>query len=146
LLVLIVLHFSCGHCRFSTHGQVHVSSLSLRTVHLTALLLPVLLLPALQPYGLSCAENVAKECWEEAGVPQELAAAAVPVGFVSYVSMSDEGLKPDVLFCYDLQLPANFVPQPQDGEVRACATWGCANRALSTQWLGWKFKTQCSTM
>lgn len=58
-----------------------------------------------------------KECWEEAGVPGELAAAAAPVGFVSYVSMSDEGLKPDVLFCYDLQLPADFVPIPQDGEV-----------------------------
>jgi 8-oxo-dGTP pyrophosphatase MutT (NUDIX family) len=72
----------------------------------------------MQPYGLSCADNVVKECWEEAGVPAELAAAAVPVGFVSYVSMSEEGLKPDVLFCYDLQLPQDFVPQPQDGEVR----------------------------
>lgn len=70
-----------------------------------------------QPYGLSCAANVAKECWEEAGIPAELAAAAAPVGFVSYVSMSEEGLKPDVLLCYDLQLPEDFVPQPQDGEV-----------------------------
>jgi 8-oxo-dGTP pyrophosphatase MutT (NUDIX family) len=60
---------------------------------------------------------VVKECWEEAGVPNELAAAATAVGFVSYVSMSEEGLKPDVLFCYDLQLPEDFVPQPQDGEV-----------------------------
>jgi 8-oxo-dGTP pyrophosphatase MutT (NUDIX family) len=60
-----------------------------------------------------------KECWEEAGVPNELAAAATAVGFVSYVSMSEEGLKPDVLFCYDLQLPEDFVPQPQDGEVRS---------------------------
>jgi 8-oxo-dGTP pyrophosphatase MutT (NUDIX family) len=71
----------------------------------------------LQPYGLSCSANVIKECWEEAGVPNKLAAAATAVGFVSYVSMSDEGLKPDVLFCYDLQLPEDFVPQPQDGEV-----------------------------
>lgn len=71
----------------------------------------------LQPYGLSCAENVVKECWEEAGIPKDLAAAAVPVGYVSYVSMSEEGLKPDVLFCYDLKLPEDFVPKPQDGEV-----------------------------
>lgn len=71
-----------------------------------------------QPHGLSCAENIVKECWEEAGIPQQLAAGAVPVGFVSYVSWSEEGLKPDVLFCYDLQLPADFVPVPQDGEVR----------------------------
>jgi 8-oxo-dGTP pyrophosphatase MutT (NUDIX family) len=73
---------------------------------------------ASQPYGLSCSANVVKECWEEAGVPNQLAAAATAVGFVSYVSMSEEGLKPDVLFCYDLQLPEDFVPQPQDGEVR----------------------------
>lgn len=32
--------------------------------------------------------------------------------------MSEEGLKPDVLFCYDLKLPEDFVPTPQDGEVR----------------------------
>jgi 8-oxo-dGTP pyrophosphatase MutT (NUDIX family) len=96
-------------------------------------LLPLL---ALQPYGLSCAENVAKECWEEAGVPQELAAAAVPVGCVSYVSMSEEGLKPDVLFCYDLQLPDDFVPQPQDGEVRGCAACAVVNGVLSTHRLG----------
>eukprot|EP00878_Enallax_costatus_P023531 GHUV01025031.1.p1 GENE.GHUV01025031.1~~GHUV01025031.1.p1 ORF type:complete len:331 (+),score=83.90 GHUV01025031.1:127-1119(+) len=71
-----------------------------------------------QPYGLSCADNVVKECWEEAGIPQELASAAVPVGFISYVSMTQEGLKPDVLFCYDLKLTEDFVPKPQDGEVR----------------------------
>lgn len=76
-----------------------------------------------QPYGLSCADNVAKECWEEAGVPKDLAAAALPVGFVSYVSMSEEGLKPDVLFCYDLQLPPDFVPKPQDGEVEEFMLW-----------------------
>jgi 8-oxo-dGTP pyrophosphatase MutT (NUDIX family) len=85
---------------------------------------PAHVLAQTQPYGLSCADNVVKECWEEAGVPAELAAAAVPVGCVSYVSMSEEGLKPDVLFCYDLQLPQDFVPQPQDGEVRGTPEWG----------------------
>jgi hypothetical protein len=70
-----------------------------------------------QPFGLCPAANVAKECWEEAGIPAHLAAAARPVGFVSYASLSEEGLKPDVLLCYDLELPADFVPQPQDGEV-----------------------------
>lgn len=77
----------------------------------------------MQPYGISCAENVVKECWEEAGIPKELAAAAVSTGFVSYVSMSAEGLKPDVLFCYDLQLPEDFVPKPQDGEVEEFMLW-----------------------
>eukprot|EP00877_Chromochloris_zofingiensis_P004791 jgi/Chrzof1/14312/Cz08g32180.t1 len=76
-----------------------------------------------QPHGLSCRDNVVKECWEEAGVPEHLAAQARPTGFVSYVSFTDEGLKPDVLFCYDLELPADFMPQPQDGEVEQFMLW-----------------------
>eukprot|EP00879_Flechtneria_rotunda_P013380 GHRR01013970.1.p1 GENE.GHRR01013970.1~~GHRR01013970.1.p1 ORF type:complete len:379 (+),score=64.49 GHRR01013970.1:372-1508(+) len=83
-----------------------------------------------QPYGLSCADNVVKECWEEAGIPQELALAATSVGFVSYVSFSAEGLKPDVLFCYDLQLPEDFVPKPQDGEVEDFMLWDLDKVAL----------------
>lgn len=70
-----------------------------------------------QPHGLSLAENVAKECQEEAGIPAALAAAAAPVGAVSYTSLQSSGLKRDVLFCYDLELPEDFVPEPQDGEV-----------------------------
>ena len=70
-----------------------------------------------QPSDITCAANVVKECGEEAGIPPELAARAIPVGYVSYVSLSGEGLKPDVLFCYDLQLPADFQPVPHDDEV-----------------------------
>jgi hypothetical protein len=28
-----------------------------------------------------------------------------------------EGLKPDVMFCYDLELPADFLPTNTDGEI-----------------------------
>lgn len=70
-----------------------------------------------QPHGLSCRENVEKECAEEAGIPPALAARARPVGAVSYLTISASGYKPDVLFCYDLELPHDFVPTPQDGEV-----------------------------
>ena len=52
-----------------------------------------------QPAGMTLADNVVKECGEEAGVPPALAAAATPVGAVSYTSMQDVGLKRDVLFC-----------------------------------------------
>jgi hypothetical protein len=62
---------------------------------------------------------VVKECGEEAGIPEHLARQARPVGYVSYASMQPEGLKPDVLFTYDIKLPEVFVPQPQDGEVSA---------------------------
>lgn len=74
--------------------------------------------PALQPFGISCIDNVVKECGEEASIPEELARQARPVGLVSYMYMMEQGLKPDVLFCYDLKLPADFVPKPLDGEVR----------------------------
>ncbi len=34
--------------------------------------------------------------------------------------MVDEGLKRDVLFCYDLQLPPDFRPTPQVGTLIGC--------------------------
>ena len=40
-----------------------------------------------QPHGLSCAENVVKECEEEASIPEPLAQRARPVGAVSYTSL-----------------------------------------------------------
>ncbi|KAK9827627.1 hypothetical protein WJX81_000466 [Elliptochloris bilobata] len=72
-----------------------------------------------QPAGMTCADNVIKECGEEAGIPPELAATAVPAGAVSYEALQPAGVKRDVLFVYDLRLPADFVPAPQDGEVES---------------------------
>lgn len=70
-----------------------------------------------QPHGISPRENLIKECAEEAAIPHELAEAAAAVGAVSYRTLTPQGLKRDVLFVYDLPLPADFVPQPADGEV-----------------------------
>ncbi|GAX77947.1 hypothetical protein CEUSTIGMA_g5389.t1 [Chlamydomonas eustigma] len=70
-----------------------------------------------QGYGISVMENVIKECQEEASIPRELAATAVSVGAVSYMNISAAGLKPDVLFVFDIKLPEDFVPKPLDGEV-----------------------------
>ncbi len=69
------------------------------------------------PWGLSLRENIRKECAEEAGMPATLADRAVSVGAISYCRASKRGLKPDVMYCYDLELPADFEPQCQDGEV-----------------------------
>lgn len=68
--------------------------------------------------GIPPGECVIKECGEEASIPSDLAAAARPVGIVSYVQNYQGCCKRDVLFCYDLELPAEFVPEPDDGEVR----------------------------
>ena len=59
-----------------------------------------------------------RECAEEAGIDATLAARARPVGGVSYTGFSEGwGLKRDVLFNFDLQLPADFAPVAADGEM-----------------------------
>ena len=70
-----------------------------------------------QPTGLTLLDNVIKECAEEASIPRDLAARAMPTEAITYVREDDTGLKPDTLFCYDLELPPDFEPQPCDGEV-----------------------------
>lgn len=69
------------------------------------------------PHSLSLEENLVKECAEEAGVPRELARKALPVGVVSYSRVASRGLRRDLLYCYDLELPEDFVPRNIDGEV-----------------------------
>ena len=69
------------------------------------------------PWGVTLAENLRKECYEEAGIAANLADRAVPVGAITYCRSSAAGLKPDVIYCYDLELPAGFTPVCTDGEV-----------------------------
>ncbi len=64
-----------------------------------------------------------KEAGEEAGVPPELAARAVPVGTISYCHEMPDGLKPDVQFAFDLELPSGFVPRNADGEIESFHLW-----------------------
>ncbi len=71
------------------------------------------------PAGVAPGECVAKECAEEAGVSREWATRAVPVGTVSYNQNYEGCPKRDVLFCYDLELPPEFVPVAVDGEVES---------------------------
>jgi hypothetical protein len=76
-----------------------------------------------QPVGISLQENVIKEAWEEAAVPADLAARAHPVSEVSYCQETEHFLRPDTLFNYDLELPAEFVPNNTDGEVAEFFLW-----------------------
>jgi 8-oxo-dGTP pyrophosphatase MutT (NUDIX family) len=75
------------------------------------------------PAGLDPARTLIKEAAEEAAVPAELAGKAVPVGVISYVMERAEGLRRDRLYCYDLVLPEDFVPEATDGEVEAFELW-----------------------
>ncbi len=58
-----------------------------------------------------------KESEEEGGVPAPLVAQARPAGAVSYLMRTDIGIRDDVLFVYDLELPVDFTPQNSDGEI-----------------------------
>ncbi|CAL5088896.1 unnamed protein product [Urochloa decumbens] len=69
------------------------------------------------PYGISCKENIIKECEEEAGIPRSMSTNATSVGAISYMDIEGFRYKRDVLFCYDLKLPADFLPNNEDGEV-----------------------------
>jgi 8-oxo-dGTP pyrophosphatase MutT (NUDIX family) len=70
-----------------------------------------------QPIGKELLDNLIKECAEEANIPAVLARRALPVGLISYCAEVPEGLQPDVEFCFDLELPEDFVPRNTDGEV-----------------------------
>ncbi len=69
------------------------------------------------PWGIGLAENMRKECREEAGMPEAISSRAVAVGAVTYCLEGKHGLKPDVMYCYDLEVPEDFQPVNTDGEV-----------------------------
>jgi hypothetical protein len=66
-------------------------------------------------YGLD--ETLLKEGEEEASILRSLTGQAIPVGAVSYRMETELGIRDDVLFVYDLEMPADFVPENQDGEI-----------------------------
>ena len=76
-----------------------------------------------QPHGMTVFENLVKEAAEEADLPAALARRAVPVGAVTYRCERSDGLRDDVVFCYDLVLPPDFVPRNTDGEVESFELW-----------------------
>ena len=76
-----------------------------------------------QPVGMSLRENLLKECYEEANIPDAIAADAKPVGTVSYRTVREEGLRNDILFNFDLEVPIDFEPRNNDGEVASFVLW-----------------------
>ncbi|MDQ7074138.1 MAG: DUF4743 domain-containing protein [Gammaproteobacteria bacterium] len=76
------------------------------------------------PINISLEDNLAKECAEEATLSRELAQQAQSVGAISYCRESKEGLKQDLLYCYDLELPTDFTPHGSDGETESFQLYG----------------------
>jgi 8-oxo-dGTP pyrophosphatase MutT (NUDIX family) len=67
--------------------------------------------------GHGIVETLVKECEEEASIPERLSEAAVPAGAVSYRMENRYGIRDDVLFVYDIEMPADFAPKCNDGEI-----------------------------
>ncbi|MDR3537385.1 MAG: DUF4743 domain-containing protein [Acetobacteraceae bacterium] len=83
------------------------------------------------PAGLSPEETLVKEAAEEAAIPADLARQAHRVGTIGYAMERSEGLRRDLVYCYDLMLPASFEPRAADGEVAGFELWPMA-RAVET--------------
>lgn len=96
-----------------------------------------------QPIGLGLMENLVKECAEEAGIPAALARRARFAGAIGYCAEVPEGLRPDVLYCYDLEMPEAFVPRPVDGEMESFELWPAA-RVVATVRDTEAFKFNCN--
>jgi 8-oxo-dGTP pyrophosphatase MutT (NUDIX family) len=96
-----------------------------------------------QPHGIGPRDNMVKECAEEAGIPADIAARLQGVGALSYCHQTEDGVKPDQIFCYDLELPADFAPVNQDGEVEKFELWPIQEVAARVR-DGFDFKFNCN--
>lgn len=67
--------------------------------------------------GLAPDHVLVKESWEEAGIPAELARKAMPRGTTSVLREVPQGVQSEIITIYDVELPEDFRPQNQDGEV-----------------------------
>ena len=67
--------------------------------------------------GHNAAATLAKEAEEEAGIGGGLIERAVPTGALTYCMETKTGIRDDVMFVYDLEVPADFQPTNSDGEI-----------------------------
>ena len=69
------------------------------------------------PKGMTPLQNIIKESEEEAKLPRELVKKAIPSGQVSYLMTTPQGITPDSMFIFDLELPPAVIPQADSQEV-----------------------------
>jgi isopentenyldiphosphate isomerase len=96
-----------------------------------------------QPHGIGLRENLVKECDEEAGIGAGLAAKARIGSVITYCLETPLGLRPDVIYCYDLDMPEEFTPRNLDGEVESFELWP-ATQVLETLRESRAFKFNCA--
>ena len=54
----------------------------------------------------------------------------MPVSAVSYVDVDGYRYKRDVLFCYDFELPGDFIPKNQGKTVKTQVAFSCDNMSI----------------
>lgn len=69
------------------------------------------------PSGMDAVGTLLKEAHEEASIPAGIARQARKVSEIRYAMARPEGLRRDRLHCFDLELPADFRPEPGDAEI-----------------------------
>jgi 8-oxo-dGTP pyrophosphatase MutT (NUDIX family) len=67
--------------------------------------------------GYGAAATLVKEAEEEASIDGTLIARAVAAGALTYRMETKLGIRDDVMFVYDLEVPADFTPTNGDGEI-----------------------------
>lgn len=67
--------------------------------------------------GLGALQTLVKEAGEEASISSTLIAKAHAASAVTYKMEVPQGLRDDVLFVYDLEVPDDFVPRNTDDEI-----------------------------
>jgi 8-oxo-dGTP pyrophosphatase MutT (NUDIX family) len=77
--------------------------------------------------GHTAAETLTKEAEEEASIAPELIARAVAAGALTYRMETRLGIRDDVMFVYDLEIPDDFVPANGDGEIAGFELMGLAD-------------------
>jgi 8-oxo-dGTP pyrophosphatase MutT (NUDIX family) len=67
--------------------------------------------------GHGAAATLVKEAEEEAAVSAKLIERAVAAGALTYRMETRHGIRDDVMFVYDLEVPDDFTPSNGDGEI-----------------------------
>ncbi|SPO02641.1 related to thiamin pyrophosphokinase [Cephalotrichum gorgonifer] len=106
--------------------------------------------------GLTAGEDplecVIREADEEASLPEALVRSnAVPCGTVTYITITDERsggesglICPECEWIYDLELPADVIPKPKDGEVESFNL--CTVEEIKEELGRGRFKPNCASV
>ena len=75
------------------------------------------------PFNVTIKNNLIKESYEEANIHKKLILKSKYLGTVSYRVETNLGLSRYILFCYNLELPKDFTPKNNDGEITKFYLW-----------------------